>query len=302
MTILIISHKDLKAQPILAALNSQNMAHHVVNTLEAAMAYLKQNKTSAEPPHNQDKAVILSDRMFLDQGQTLSQALQKDPQLHDIPIIVAVNDSCSDHLLHERYQNSVYWFHQPFREIALLSTLKSALADYRKRQELRREIKSRDNIFGFIKSGIFRIKTFEQAEKLATMLSLACPEPDRIALGLLELLINSIEHGNLGIGFEEKRELIQNGRLKSEIKRRLALPENRDKFVEVAFDLGDDLATFRITDHGEGFDVDKFFQRPLENNILPSGRGIALARSASFDYMEYLGNGNMVLAVVYFKT
>jgi hypothetical protein len=55
------------------------------------------------------------------------------------------------------------------------------------------------------------------------------PEPRSAVYGLNELLINAVEHGNLGITYDEKIKLVVEGRLESEIERRLALPQNQAK-------------------------------------------------------------------------
>ena len=39
---------------------------------------------------------------------------------------------------------------------------------------------------------------------LATLLSNICPDPQRVVVGMSELLINAVEHGNLGITYDEK--------------------------------------------------------------------------------------------------
>jgi hypothetical protein len=40
------------------------------------------------------------------------------------------------------------------------------------------------------------------ARDVATILANACPDPDSAVVGLTELLLNAVEHGNLGITYE----------------------------------------------------------------------------------------------------
>ncbi len=51
-------------------------------------------------------------------------------------------------------------------------------------------------------------------------------------MGLSELLVNAIEHGNLEIGYDEKSRLLQSEGWQGEIDRRLALPEYTDQTKE----------------------------------------------------------------------
>ena len=54
----------------------------------------------------------------------------------------------------------------------------------------------------------------------------ACPDPEAVIIGLTELLVNAVEHGNLGITYEDKTALNAAGTWDTEVRRRLALPEN----------------------------------------------------------------------------
>ncbi|RLA05080.1 MAG: hypothetical protein DRQ54_08665 [Gammaproteobacteria bacterium] len=53
-----------------------------------------------------------------------------------------------------------------------------------------------------------------------------------------------------------------------------------------------------ITDDGTGFDWHRYLEIEPERGSDSHGRGIALARMISFSKLEYMGNGNQVLATV----
>jgi hypothetical protein len=55
-----------------------------------------------------------------------------------------------------------------------------------------------------------------------------CPQPDRVALGLRELMINTVEHGNLGIDYAGKSQLLLDGDLAAELERRQQFGECRN--------------------------------------------------------------------------
>lgn len=54
-----------------------------------------------------------------------------------------------------------------------------------------------------------------------------------------------------------------------------------------------------IRDQGDGFDWSNHLDFSPERAFDTHGRGIALARKLSFDSLEYLGNGNTVLASIH---
>lgn len=145
--------------------------------------------------------------------------------------------------------------------------------------------------------GVFEISTFSEAEKLATMLASHCPNPDMAAIGIWELLANAIEHGNLEIDFALKSTLLMQGRLHSEIERRLKLPQYRARSVRVFFKRQPKLIRLRIIDEGPGFDFETALkaERPA---LAPNGRGLMLARTMTFSRIRFIGAGNIVDATI----
>jgi anti-sigma regulatory factor (Ser/Thr protein kinase) len=125
-----------------------------------------------------------------------------------------------------------------------------------------------------------------------------CPDPDKASSGLMELLLNAVEHGNLGITYDEKKQLMYEDRWEHELRRRLTLPEYANRVATVAFERKADSLEFRITDQGNGFDWARYLELEPGRSLDPNGRGIAMARRFSFSRIEYLGSGNVVTASV----
>jgi phosphoserine phosphatase RsbU/P len=144
----------------------------------------------------------------------------------------------------------------------------------------------------------YEVRTLAEARDLATLIASLHPDPDRIVIGLTELLVNAVEHGNLGITYEEKASLLDRGAYDAEISRRLALPAfaSRKVKVKVTRD-GVTLAT-RIEDEGDGFDWLPYLDVDPERALTCNGNGIAIAREMSFDELRYEGRGNVVVATV----
>ncbi len=178
---------------------------------------------------------------------------------------------------------------------ALNLVLSIEIDEFERICKLREELQRRASAIGQIVDGTFRFKTRREAQNLATMLSLTCPNPMPIAIGLTELLINSVEHGCLGIGHDEKGALIEQGTLADEIDRRRASPEYCDKCVVVKFERKQNCLIFDVSDDGDGFDYKSYIAAD-KGHLKKHGRGIMMAKGC-FEELEYFGNGNRVRAV-----
>lgn len=180
----------------------------------------------------------------------------------------------------------------------ILKSVVTAAAEFCEQvQTLRSDVARRQSAVGNIISGQFAFRTLDEARNLATMLALACPDSDLVVIGLQELLINAVEHGNLEITGEEKQDLIMEGRWRDEVERRLASEEYADRVVQVSFQRGARLIAITIQDDGMGFDYERHEKEtgPVEGY---RGRGIAMARDMSFSSVAYLGRGNVVEATI----
>ena len=164
--------------------------------------------------------------------------------------------------------------------------------------ELREQLRSHWRSAKFMEACKFRIRTPQEAIDLAPAIAQVFPEPERVKAGIVELLNNAIEHGNLEIGFERKAELVESGRFFRELKQRLAQPEYADRSVEVVFSRRDDRCCLVITDQGKGFDWEPFLDIQPARAASATGRGIARARLISFDKLIYCKSGNQVAAYV----
>ncbi len=144
--------------------------------------------------------------------------------------------------------------------------------------------------------GEWRLRTLEEAEALALVLAGCCPKPERRIGGLLELLINAIEHGNLEISGPEKQALLMAGKWHDELLLRLDDPRYAARTVRVTFErLAHGELVFSIEDDGAGFDHVGVVAEQLDHNETRHGRGIALARMMSFDSLVWEGRGNRVV-------
>lgn len=120
-----------------------------------------------------------------------------------------------------------------------------------------------------------------------------------IRIGLREIIINSIEHGNLNISFEDKTEAILTDRYFEFVNERQNNPENKDKRVRIEYLISQSKAVYKITDQGKGFNHRKFLAASNDETgdvALAHGRGIAMVKNI-FDEVKYNFRGNQVLLV-----
>ncbi|HEY0836951.1 MAG TPA: response regulator [Azospirillum sp.] len=247
----------------------------------------------------QDVHVVLLDRRMpgLD-GMAFLELLRGDPELARIPVIMQTNaDSSSD--VAEAIQAGVfYYLTKPYDGELLRSVASAAVEDYTRLRRLEGDVRSRTDAMGLLQSGCFSFRTPRDAHNLAITLAAASPNARKLAFGLMELLMNAVEHGNLGIGFATKSRLKASNMLTREIEARLSLTANRDKHATVRFERDAARITYTITDQGRGFDWRPFLDRNAGRARETHGRGIALARGVSFDDLQYLGCGNTVVGTI----
>jgi anti-sigma regulatory factor (Ser/Thr protein kinase) len=180
----------------------------------------------------------------------------------------------------------------------LLSVVRTAATDRAAARELQHRVKRGMQVLQLLEEARFTYRTIEEARGLAAVLATACPDAEATVIGLTELLVNAVEHGNLGITYDDKSELLASGGWADEIARRLELPENRGKRVDVEFCRGDNELRFTIRDRGNGFEWARYLEIDPRRAFDRHGRGIIMARHVSFSSIEYRGTGSEVVATV----
>jgi CheY-like chemotaxis protein len=242
--------------------------------------------------------VLLDRGLPLMDGIELLSRIKADPALARIPVIIQTARGDKMSIQEGLSQGAYYYLTKPIQPEILLAVINAALQQSQELQEMLENVSRVEQSLTFIRDCSFCFRSLEEGRLVANYLAKACPEPERVIQGLQELLINAVEHGNLGISYAEKGELLLAGTWQDEIQRRLALPEFARRVVAVHFQRLPDKLVFTIRDQGQGFDAKDFLDFSPERVFDLHGRGIAMARMMSFDYLEYQGNGNTVLAIV----
>jgi CheY-like chemotaxis protein/anti-sigma regulatory factor (Ser/Thr protein kinase) len=239
-------------------------------------------------------ALILDRWMPRMDGIALTRRVVADPRFEDLPIIMQTAATSPEQVAEGLAAGAWYYLAKPFQAESLARTLSAALADRRNRLELRQLRTESWAIQALLHEGSFRFRDLKAARLLAAWLGNLCPRPAQVAMGLSELMINAVEHGNLGIDYAAKGELLEQGLWLAEIERRLATPEQRHRWAEVILTREPGRLCFAVRDQGPGFDWTPYLELAPERAFDTHGRGIAMARRLAFDTLEYQGCGNLV--------
>jgi CheY-like chemotaxis protein/anti-sigma regulatory factor (Ser/Thr protein kinase) len=243
--------------------------------------------------------VVLLDRMMPGlNGLEVLKRIKQHPVLQAVPVILQAALTARDEILEGLEAGAYYYLAKPFEEAMLLSVLRAAVADRQRYRQAQQGSDLAVRPFGLMREATFSFRTPAAARDLAVVLANACPDPQQVAIGLTELLLNAVEHGNLGITYEEKGRLREAGGWEDEVAARLADPRFAGRVVQVDYRRDAGAVTVRIRDGGEGFDYTKYLDIDPSRACDLHGRGIAMARSVSFDRLEYRGSGNEVEVAV----
>jgi CheY-like chemotaxis protein len=253
---------------------------------------LKLAKTEPQPD------IILLDIMMSDMdGYEVCKTLKADSSTESIPVVFVTAMTAMKDINKGLKLGAHYYLTKPIDPPNLLAVVASILEKQAHVKELKEDSNKTIDTFKLIHSGLFKFRTLDEARNLAMLLAKTCPAPENSYSGLKELLLNAIEHGNLGITYSQKDGLDM-AALEKEVAHRLTLSQYANKTASILIERNDKEIRFLIKDQGDGFDWQSFMEFDPARVFDTHGRGIAMANSTYFDRVEYRGNGSEVLAVV----
>ena len=231
-------------------------------------------------------------------GLQLLKRLKASSRMRHIPVILQTANNTPEEISRGLQAGAYFYMIKPLTQRLILGVVRSAADTCARHRSLSLQAETAGSPIMMLQEGRFTFRTLAECHELANLLAKLCPHPGQVVTGLSELLINALEHGNLGISYQDKTELLATHRWKGEVQARQQLPENRDKCVAVTAQRLPGLIRFEIQDEGPGFDWETFLA-PNPTRLLDNhGRGIFMARMDSFDTLQYQGNGNRVVAEV----
>lgn len=244
-------------------------------------------------------SLVILDRMMPElDGMEFLRRMKRESRFADIPVIMQTAASSPDQVREGLAAGAYYYLTKPYEPEALISIVRVAMEDRRARSQLRSRAARLEDAQKLIRTVEYRFVTMDDIASLVPVLAAMCSVPDVVAPGLSDLMVNAVEHGNLGVSYQEKSLLKWEGDWEAEISRRLALPQFCERFATIRLERTTESVVFTITDQGHGFEWSKFLAFDPDRAFDPNGRGIAMARMMSFSSLEYQGCGNVVVATV----
>ena len=290
-TILIVDDEPINLDIICAHLENDN--YELVTTSNEQEAW---NLLEANP--NRYDAIILDRMMPVLDGMQVLYNIKDNELTEHIPVVMQTAKAENQDVVEGLKAGAYYYLTKPYDGDVLKTIVRSAVNDRLHEKSLLESLREGRQIFDLMTFGRFRMHNLQQCNLVASQVAHLCPEPHRVVTGISELLINALEHGNLKIGYEEKSNLMRRGMWQIEVERRLNASENVGAFIELEFNVYADTVQIRIRDQGNGFDWTPYMDFDPDRAFDPHGRGIAVARLSSFDDLEYIGDGNEVVATV----
>ncbi len=291
--ILVVDDEILNLEIISEYLGEQN---YKISTAEDGM--IAWDMLKARPD---DYDIILLDRMMPNlNGMDLLHKIKKHPVLLHCPVIFQTAKASASDISEGLNAGAYYYLTKPFDEEVLLSVTRTAVNDRFRFKEIQHSLEQTKLTMGMLNYAQFEFKSLEEASSIASLVSNACPEPATIVMGLTELLINAVEHGNLGITYDEKSELNMSGKWKEEVQHRLSKQKYANKTASLSFQRNSDHIEITVKDQGNGFDWETYMDFDPKRVMDNHGRGIAVANKLCFSTIQYKGSGNEVCALLRF--
>jgi len=250
-------------------------------------------------PETNIEVIILDREMPVMDGMKFIDTIKRDPKLQDKTVIMSTGYGQPEQIKQGITAGVYYYLVKPVNFNVLSTIVRSAIDDANHHKNLRELTKKQENSLTRLTEGNFAIRTLEEAQYVTRLLAQCYENPERVVNGIEALIVNGIEHGNLQVGFDLKKQLLENGNWQQEITRRQNMAENISKKVLVQYYKNTDKHILIITDDGQGFDWKKYLNFDPSRAAYTNGRGIPQARQYCFNELTYNATGNQVIAVVY---
>ncbi|MFZ2960893.1 MAG: response regulator [Candidatus Ozemobacteraceae bacterium] len=220
---------------------------------------------------------------------------------YDVVVVIISSMESAEYTLKALRLRANDFFVKPVREIDLV-------AMYKKYQNILQTRTKEREIVGMILQKNLEMRIFNQLELVGKVVDRLMQEAEHhfppvdrlgIHLGLVEIITNAIEHGNLEITFDEKTHAMEGGcdTWQDLLLSRSGKPGYSDRYVTIEMKIDTSHGEWIITDQGSGFDWKKIPNPNAPENLLKShGRGVLLTQF-EFDEVMFLEKGNKVRLV-----
>lgn len=291
--ILITGYKDKERPKIEAMLTHAGYQVVVAVNGRKAWQYLQCNPGAVD--------LVLLDPQLQDiPAESLIEQIKGDKTFTHLPILLYGSaPQKKEQIVQFMMQGAFHYLIAPTDQTVFSRLIDIALQEKKRSIHMIQEMRKNQRSMGCMDYCRFHYHTVKEARNLAYLLASAFPKPEEVIIGLADLLINAVEHGNLEIDFQTKSQLLQQGKLEQEIEMRLHHREYETRNVWVTYERTPERISITIEDEGKGFDWQSYNSINPERAATSDGRAVSVARFLCFDTLEYMGTGNRVTAQVF---
>lgn len=294
-----------RKQPLILAVDDDRTLRMMLSGMIEALGYAVLEAQNGKEAldillarHREIDVVLLDREMPVMDGMALITRMKDNAKLRNLPIVMQTGSDRPEQIKQGIDAGVFYYLTKPVNQDVLKSVLLAAVRETYQQRLLSSELQKHKASFYLINACQFELRSLSEAEHLAAFLANCFPDAQRTVSGLAELLVNAVEHGNLGIEYHEKTRLIEQGGWRNEIERRQALPEHQNKRVRITYHKKPEGYFVTIRDEGRGFEWKNYLQIDPARAAHNHGRGIAQANALSFDKLIFNEAGNEVTAYV----
>jgi len=291
-SVLVLDDDEINLMILIKGVESAGFLPRPFTDAESAWAYMQANPNAFD--------IALLDKMMPGvDGMELLRRMKADPQLRHILVIMQTGDVGVVQMRQGLEAGAYYYLTKPFHPEILVALLHSCGNECMMREEMLQQLDSSRSSLRLLAEGEFLLSTHAEARNLCATIAQLSNAPEQVAGGLMELLSNAIEHGNLAIGYAQKRAWLLGGVWEERLQAHANKPDYAGRKVRLHFSQEEDVIKVVVRDEGAGFDWRTYLTD--EKNLLklnePNGRGIAKAFNA-LSKVQYVGNGNEVYCSV----
>lgn len=287
--ILLVDDDPISLQLMASYLKSSN--YEIITASDGLQA----EQLIFDRPADYFSAIVLDYMMPHKDGVTLLKQLKQDER-RIVPVILQTAAKKPNQIQQGIDAGAYYYLLKPYTPKVFLSIIEAALKDFDNHYKVVSQLDSLTSSMKLLKDAHFQYRSIEEATHLSSFIAHLTPEPKKLGVGLFELLVNAVEHGNLEISYDEKTQLLNDSCLQQEITQRLQSPRYQDRVVKVDIEHQQDELQIVIEDMGPGFDFEQYLEFSIERALDNHGRGIMMANKLSFDRLEYSLGGRRVTA------
>ena len=198
--ILVVDDDDLNLDVLMECLKDE--LYELVQAHDGAQALqlLRQDAQGFD-------AMILDRMMPGLTGLDVMAELKADEEFKWMPVVMQTSAASPREICEGMEAGVFFYLTKPYDQQVLIRMVHAAVEEGLKWKSLARNLRVQVKTIGCLQQGRFRVQTMDEAYDLALLIAQACPNSEKVAFGLNELIMNGIEHGNLEIGYDEKTSL-----------------------------------------------------------------------------------------------